>query len=308
MQAVVAVFGALILIKGTNFLGIRFAVQTIPPFLMAGLRYTLAGGVLVIFLLARRVVLPTRAQFRSSLVVGSLMILVGNAVVSYMQQFVPSSLAALVVGSAPVWVTLVEWLVFRGKRPGLQVAVGLGVGFVGIAILLDPASYAAYTDFGFVSLLIMLVATMVWAAGWTYSRHADMSANPLMKSAFVMLVGGLELLVLSAVTGEPARLDPSAISTASILSLVYLIVLGSMVVYTAMLWLMQTVQPTVVATSNYVSPVIAVLLGWLVAGEVIAAQSLVAMGVIIVGVVLTTAREVRPLRIPSWLCESPPAC
>lgn len=307
LLTIIAAFGALILIKGANFLGIRFAVQTIPPFLMAGVRYTLAGGILLAILLARRVPLPTRAQLRSALIVGTMMTLVGNATVSYLQQHVPSGLTALVVGSAPVWVTLAEWLFFGGQRPGWRVTVGLGVGFAGIALLLDPKGYAVNAEFGIVSLLIMLAATIVWATGWTYSRHADMPTNPLMKSAFVMLLGGVELLILSAASGEFARLDLSAVSTRSVLSLAYLIVFGSMVVYTAMLWLMQTVQPTLVATTNYVSPVIAVFLGWLFAGEIITPQSLVAAAVIIVGVMLITARSLRPFRIPAWLHESPPA-
>jgi drug/metabolite transporter (DMT)-like permease len=305
---IITAFGALVLIKGANFLGIRFAVQTIPPFLMAGVRYTLAGGIMLAFLLVRRVALPTRAQLRSALVVGTLMTLVGNAVVSYMQQRVPSGLTALVVGSAPVWVTLAEWLIFRGKPPGLQVAGGLVIGFIGIVILLDPGGYGVNAGFGLISLLILLAATIVWATGWTYSRHADMPANPLMKSACVMLIGGLELMVLSAAAGEPAHLNLSAVSTTSILSLVYLIVFGSMVVYTSMLWLMQTVQPTLVATSNYVSPVIAILLGWLFAGEIVTKQSLIAAVVIITGVVLATSRGIRPVRTRRWLRESPPAC
>lgn len=158
------------------------------------------------------------------------------------------------------------------------------------------------------SLLVLLAVTIVWATGWTYSGHADMPVHPLMKSALVMLVGGLELLFLSVVTGEPARFDSSTISAESILASVYLIVFGSMVVYTAMLWLMQTVQPTRVAMSNYVSPAIAVFLGWSVAGEVVTTQSLIATAVIILGVMLTTTHIERPLRARTWLRESPPTC
>lgn len=305
---IVGAFSVLILTKGANFLGIRFAVQTIPPFMMAGVRYTLAGGLLLVGLLIRGVPLPTRAQVRASLLVSSLMVLVGNASGSYIQQFIPSGLAALIVGSAPVWVTLVEWLLFGGEGPNAQVVIGLLVGFVGIALLLDPAGYAEGWDFKIGILLAMLAGTIVWATGWTYSRHADMPANPLMKSAWVMFVGGLELLLLSLVTGEPARLDVPQLSANSLLSLAYLIVFGSMVMYTVMLWLMQTVQPTLVATSNYVSPVISLLLGWLVAGEVVTTQAGIAAAVIVLGVVLITSRSLRRVRIQPAISEAPPPC
>jgi drug/metabolite transporter (DMT)-like permease len=284
---VVAAFAAIYLIWGTTYLAIRVGVETIPPFMMAGVRYVLAGGVVMAVLLARGVSLPRRLHWRTALVVGGLMLVGGNGLLTLAEQQVASGLAALIVATAPMWMALLEWLAFRGKRPSAQVAAGLAIGFAGIALLIDPSQLSGKD---LVGVGVVLAATLFWAIGGLYSRRAPTPDNTLMGVAAEMLVGGLSLLVLSAVTGEPARLDLQAVSLNSVLAMLYLGVFGSIVGYTAFIWLLKTVDPAKVATNAYVNPVIAVFLGWLVLGEVVTLQTVIAMGIILIGVLVINTK------------------
>lgn len=291
---IVAAFLAIYLIWGTTFLGIRVAVETIPPFLMAGLRFSLAGGVMLPVVLARGARFPSPRHWRSAAIGGGLMLAGGIGLVSVAERRIPSGLAALMVATIPVWITLLEWLGFGGKRPGARVFLGLGLGLAGAALLFAPAGGAGAGG-DLAGLGIALLGALFFALGSLYSRRAPLPADTRVGTASEMLAGGLLLLLVSLLVGEPARLDAATISTRSLVALAYLIVCGSIVGYTAYLWLLKTVEPAKVATNFYVNPVIAVLVGWLVAGEAVTATMLVAAAVILLGVaVINTAppREV----------------
>jgi drug/metabolite transporter (DMT)-like permease len=284
---IVAAFAAVYVIWGTTYLAIRIGVETIPPFVMAGVRFVLAGGALMAFLVARGASLPKRVHWRSALIIGLLMLVGGNGLLTFAEQRVASGMAAMIVGTAPMWITLLQWLAYKGKRPTAQVVVGLVIGFVGIALLVDPTQNAGSDWLG---IGIVLVATLFWAIGGLYSRRAVVPEDTLMGTAAEMLTGGLTLLVLSAVTGEGARLDLQAVSLPSVLATLYLSIFGSIVAYSAFIWLMKTVDPAKVATNAYVNPVIAVFLGWLVMGEAVTAQMVSAMGIILIAVLIINTK------------------
>lgn len=287
---IVAAFLAIYLIWGTTFLGIRIAVETIPPFMMAGLRFLLAGGAMLPVLLARGGHFPGLRHWRSAAIGGGLMLAGGIGLVSYAERRIPSGMAALMVATIPVWITLFEWLGFGGQRPGAQTFTGLGLGLVGAGLLFVPALGVGAGGGELAGLGIALVGALLFAAGSLYSRHAPLPADTRIGTASEMLAGGLLLLLVSLLTGEPARLDLAAISTRSLVALAYLTVFGSIAGYTAYLWLLKTVEPAKVATNFFVNPVIAVLAGWLVAGESVTPPMVAAAAVIVLGVaVVTTA-------------------
>lgn len=285
---IVAAFLAIYLIWGTTFLAIRIAVETIPPFMMAGLRFFLAGGVMLPISLARGGRFPGLRHWRSAAIVGGLMLVGGIGLLSVAERRLPSGLAALVVATIPIWITLFEWLGFGGKRPSIRTFTGLGIGFAGVALLFVPArdTEGGKDDLG--SMGIVFVGAMLFAIGSLYSRRAPLPEETRISTASEMLAGGFLLLLVSLFAGEPARLDVAAISMRSILALAYLTVFGSIVGYTAYLWLLKTVEPAKVGTNFYVNPVIAILVGGAVAGETVTLPMVIAAAVILLGVAVIT--------------------
>jgi drug/metabolite transporter (DMT)-like permease len=289
---IVVSFLSIYLIWGTTFLGIRIAVESIPAFMMASLRFFLAGGVMLLLLLARGGRFPSRRQWRSAVIAGGLMLTGGIGLVSFAEQRLPSAMAALVVATIPIWITLFEWLGFKGKRPSLQTLIGLGFGFGGAILLFMPALMLKDTAgvYDLRSMAIVLLGAMIFAIGSLYSRRAPLPEDTRIATASEMLAGGVLLFVISLLTGEPARFTVATLSTRSILALLYLIVFGSIISYTAYLWLLKTVEPAKVSTNFYVNPVIALFVGWLVADEPMTLQMIGAAGVILLGVVIMNTR------------------
>lgn len=288
---VVLAFAAIYLIWGTTYLAIRLAVETIPAFLMAGVRFLVAGALAFAFLRARGVPLPARIHWRSAFAVGGLMLLGGNGFVTWAEQEVPSGIAALVVATVPMWMTLMDWLFAGGRRPDRRTAAGLVLGFIGIGMLIGPRLFVETAGIGLASWVILFLAPILWSAGSLYSRRAALPENVFMSTAMEMLAAGFLLLLAGFVTGEGQRLDVGAITSRSLLATLYLTIFGSIVALTAYIWLLKTVDAARVATYTYVNPVIAVFLGWLVLSETVTAQMLIAVAVIVVAVVLITARR-----------------
>ena len=285
---IVAAFLAIYLIWGTTFLAIRIAVETIPPFMMAGLRFFLAGGVMLPIALARGGRFPSLRHWRSAAIVGGLMLVGGIGLLSLAERRLPSGLAALVVATIPIWITLFEWLGFRGKRPSIQTFTGLGLGFAGAALLFVPALDTKAGTYDLRGMGIVFVGAMLFAIGSLYSRRAPLPEDTRISTASEMLAGGFLLLLVSLLASEPARLDVAAISMRSILALAYLTVFGSIIGYTAYLWLLKIVEPAKVGTNFYVNPIIAVLVGGVVAGETVTLPMVIAAAVILLGVAVIT--------------------
>lgn len=286
--ALFAAFAIVYIVWGSTYLAIRFAIETLPPFLMAGGRFLVAGAMLyawsrVLGGAAR----PTAMHWRSAAVVGLLLLLGGNGLVVWAEQRVPSGIAALVVGIVPCFMVLLDWLRPGGARPTPRVATGLVLGLAGLVWLVGPDAVMGGGRVDFLGTIALVLASLSWAMGSIYSRHAPMP-SPFLSSGMQMLAGGGALLVLGVALGEPWAFDAAAVTARSVLGWVYLIVFGSIVGFSAYIWLLRASTPARVSTYAYVNPVVAVFLGWLLADEPLTARVIVAAAVIVSGVVLIT--------------------
>lgn len=289
---VVVAFAAVYIIWGSTYLAIRVAVETIPPFLMAGVRYVIAGGILYAWLRWRGVAPPVRMHWRTTAIIGGLMLLGGNGGVVWAEQpgKVPSGITALLVSAVPLWMVLINWVRPRGVRPSGIEALGLILGFVGVVILINPGSISGSEPIDRGGVIALILAPVFWAAGSIYSRHAKLPESVFLATGMEMLTGGALLVLAGSVTGEWGRLNVEAISAESVLAFGYLIVFGALIGFTAYTWILRVSTPAKVGTYAYVNPAIAVFLGWAILSEPITSSTFAAMAVILTGVILITTR------------------
>jgi drug/metabolite transporter (DMT)-like permease len=275
-----------------------------PPFLSASIRFLVAGALLYAFAVRRgdrQGDRPGRAQWVAAAVIGGSLLLGGNGMVMWAEQTVPSGIAALIIASVSLWMALLDRLVF-GKRLSWLAVLGLSVGFGGLILLVNPTGGGRIDPAGAAALV---VASLSWAAGSLYARHAPLPKRPLVGTGMEMLAGGVLLALVGAVRGEFAQFDSAAVSLESILGLGYLIVFGSLVAFAAYVWLLRVTRTTLVSTYAYVNPVVAVFLGWAVLAEPITAGTLFAGAIIVVAVALIVSA--RPAKQPVAVAEEPPA-
>ncbi len=286
---VIAAFAAIYLIWGSTYLGIRFAVETLPPFLMGGGRFLIAGLILYVWLRATGTPAPSLVNWRHAALASALMLGVGNGGVNWAEQKVSSGLAALIIAGTPLWFALFDWLRPGGTRPTLQTVLGIAVGFGGVLMLVGSRSslHGAASDFTGVAALVC--ASVAWAIGSLYTKYAPKPESPLMVAAQQMIAGGLILALGGLAMGE--TLDTTRVSTRSLAAFVYLTFIGSLVAYSTYAWLLKATTPARLSTYAYVNPVIAVFLGWALGGETLTRQMLTAAAVIVLGVVIITARR-----------------
>jgi drug/metabolite transporter (DMT)-like permease len=294
--SVALAFAAIYVIWGSTYLAIRYAIESIPPFLMAGTRFLIAGGVLYLWSRITSRERPSRAAWVATAVTGILMLGVGNGAVTWSEQRIPSGLAALLVASVALWMVLLEFLRKNGTRPTMLSIAGLLIGFGGVALLVGPAALSDTRDLDVLASLVLIGASLSWAAGSVYSRVLPRPGSAALGSAMQMLAGGLALFIVGLSSGELGRLDLSGVTTRSVLSLGYLIVFGSLVGFTAYAWLLRKCSPAAVATYAYVNPIVAMLLGWLIGGELFGMRMIIAAAVILSGVALINRASGRPAR------------
>jgi drug/metabolite transporter (DMT)-like permease len=278
--------GIVYLVWGSTYLAIRVMVETVPPLLGAGARFTIAGAAMLAVLSMRRSVRPTRAQLLSALLVGCL--LPGaNAVVSVAEQEVPSGLTALLIASVPLWVILLRR---AAGEPASRASVGaVLVGFAGVALLLRPGEQSG--DATVLGLLACVAAALMWASGSFASPRLQLPRDGLVSTGWQMLLGGVVIVVAGLAAGEAPEVDPGPFSVRSVLALCYLIVFGSWVAFTAYAWLLQNAPISRVSTYAYVNPVVAIVLGWLILDEVITPVTIVGAAIIVVSVALVVRIE-----------------
>jgi len=286
---VLAAFAAVYLIWGSTYLGIRIAIETIPPFTMAGVRFLAAGILLYGSVRAAGVGRPTPVQWRSAIIVGTLLLVTGNGLLSWAELYVASGVAALLVATVPLWIVAIDAL-SGGARPGLSVISGLILGLLGIAILIGPEQFGG-ARVHTVGAIVICIASFSWALGSIYSRSAPQNDSTLLNVGMQMITGGIILLIGGFALGE--RVDVEAISTRSAAALVYLTLIGGIVGYSAYVWLLKVSTPARVSTYAFVNPVVAVLLGWAVAGEALGTRVLMATGAVVAAVVLITVAKNR---------------
>jgi drug/metabolite transporter (DMT)-like permease len=295
--ALVLAFSAIYLIWGSTYLGMRVAVQTMPPLVMAGARFLIAGAILFTVLRIRGTPSPTRSQWRINTIIGGFLLLGGNGCVAWAEQFVPSGLTALLIGVQPLFFVLTEWAWPGGGKPTRFTMAALMLGFAGVGWLAAPWEAPGQGGLDIAGTIAILAACVFWAIGSIYSRHARHGAEPLVASALQMIGGGALLMLAAIARGDLARLDLGAISPASWAAFAYLILFGSLVGFSTFVWLMKHSTPARVSTYAYVNPIVAVFLGWLLLDEPITGRTLIASAIIIAAVVMITAeKNKRPVR------------
>jgi drug/metabolite transporter (DMT)-like permease len=285
---VLAAFGAVYLIWGSTYLGIRIAIQSMPPLLMAGARFLTAGVVLYAVMRWRGAPRPDLVHWRSAAIVGALLLLIGNGGVSWAELTVPSNIAALVITGTPLWMILVDWLRPGGRRPRTLVFLGLLLGFAGVGLIVGGRNHLGHSVVDPLGGMVLLTASVCWAIGSVSSRHLPQSSSALLAVAMQMIAGGVLLLLAGTAFGEVARLDLQQVTTASWMAFAYLTIFGSLVGFTAYVWLLQVSTPARVSTYAYVNPLIAVILGHVLLQERLPGSILLAAALTIGAVVLIT--------------------
>jgi len=299
--SVLLAFAAIYLIWSSTYLAIRFAIETLPPYVMTGTRFLTAGALMYAWTRLRGAPPPTPIQWRSAALIGALMLLGGMGSVAWAEQRITSGMAALLVTTMPFWIVLLDWA-RGGGRPGGRVVFGLLLGFGGVAVLLGPGELFGGPATDLTGAGAVLGAAVCWAAGSLYSRGAELPRSPFLGVGMEMLAGGVLLLAVATLRGEWDGLAPDAVSLASLLAWGYLTVFGSLIAFTAYIWLLKVVPAARVATYAYVNPLLAVLLGWALAGEPLTSQTLIAAPAIVGAVVLiNTARQRAPAPAPDAL-------
>ncbi|MBP6863706.1 MAG: EamA family transporter [Candidatus Didemnitutus sp.] len=305
--ALILGFTTIYVVWGSTYLGIRIAVETLPPFLMAAARFLVAGAIIAAFISVTRGFRATRKQWIDNSIIGALLLLGGNGLVSWAEQKIPSGIATLMVSVGPLFIVLLDWgaLKFfndgkRGSRPNLATFAGIALGFAGLVLLVGPDVLRGGTDGLDPARIVGLIfACLFWSAGSLYTRYASAPAEPFTGAAIQMLMGSVWLLLVSVARGELTDFSLAQVSANSVWAWAYLIVFGSLIGFTTFVWLMKHSTPSHVATYAYVNPVVAVFLGWLILKEPIGPRTLLASAIIIAGVaIITVAKNKKTLATP----------
>ena len=274
---------------GSTYLGIRFSIETLPPFFTQGMRFFLAGVVMFAWALASGAARPSRREWGGAFVTGFLLFVCGSGGLVWAEHYIPSGVAALVVATEPMSFVLIEAM-RRRQMPRGAVLAGLALGTVGLLVLVGPGAAVGGERFDLASVGVLVVGTFCWAGGSLFSRGSRLPASPVMATAVTLLCGGGLLALVGIVAGELSRFDPAAVSTKSVLATIYLFVFGSIVGFSAYLWLLRVATASRVSTYAYVNPIVAVLLGWALANETLTARVALA-AVVIVGAVVLIIRH-----------------
>jgi len=309
---VILAFAAVYIIWGSTYLGIRFAIETLPPFLMAGARFSLAGAIMFAWAKFHGDNGGwSWAQWRRALLIGALLLLFGNGGVTWAEKYIASGLVALLVATEPVWVVLLNWAITR-QRPNWKVLLGVLIGLVGVGLLVGGGLNQGreVSAMSLVGALMVLLASLGWAVGSVYSNRRPIKASTSLASGMQMIAGGGLLLLLGLVVGDFQRFDPVRVSWSSLIAFFYLAIVGALVAFTAYGWLLRNVSTARAATYAYVNPAVAVFLGWLLASEPLTLRMLVAAAVIVGSVVLITTygseHAAGPAELHDSDCPVPP--
>lgn len=283
-------FAAIYLIWGSTYLAIRYAVEAIPPLLMMGIRHFTAGAILYGWLRWRGTPAPLRSHWKTAMVAGAIFFLGAHGSLAWAEEKVPSGLAALLNATLPLWIVLLTC--WKGQRRVLSrpVLAGLILGFVGVVVLIGPASLRASSGLFYAG--VVLAGAFLWGLGTIYTQGAHLPESAALSAAMQMLAGGISLFAASLLVGEQVHV--AQLTAKSVLSLGYLIVFGSLIAFSAFTWLHQVAPAARISTFAYVNPVVAVFLGWFLAGEAIGVRTLIATAIILSGVALVNRNHDEP--------------
>lgn len=283
---VFSAYAAIYILWGSTFLAIRYAVESIPPFMQSGVRALVAGGILMAWAWARGERRFRLADWRSAAVGGFFFFVVCHGLLSWGELRVPSGVASVVLALIPIWVVLLDWLRPGGTRPAGTTLFGVGLGFAGLVMLVGRGAFAGVGGLDVVATIALALSALGWAVGTIYSRYRPLPYSAVATSALQMLAGGALLMLISAATGEWRAITPEILDARAWLAVLYLAVVGSVITFSAYIWLINVSSPSRVSTYAYVNPVVAVFLGWMLAGEQLTPSTMVAAGVIVAAVVV----------------------
>jgi drug/metabolite transporter (DMT)-like permease len=303
-------FAAVYVLWGSTYLAIRFAVASLPPLLMAGTRHLIAGVLLYAIMRLRGTPRPTRINWQSAVLLGALLLLGGNGLVSMAEETVPSGITALMVAAVPFWMVLLN-AADKRSWPRLSVLGGLLLGVIGLAILVFPAGGRTPHHLDPMGLLMLLGATFSWAVGSLYAHRARLPASTFLGISMEMIAGGILCWLVGLGIGEGSGLHPSAFTAKSLAAVTYLVCFGSLLGFSAYVWLLKVTTPARASTYAFVNPAIAVMLGWAFAGEALTWRIALAGSVIVAAVCLIlyfgAARAAKPAVAPAPAPAEPPA-
>ena len=285
---VIAAFAGLYIIWGSTYIGILYAIETIPIFIMAASRFLIAGLLLLTWCLLQGEKLPSLKSFGTIGVGGVLMLFVGNGAVAWVEQYLPTGLAAIIVATTPLWFVVLDKRQWHYYFSNKLIIIGLLVGFAGVLLLFAGKGRLALTGevMNMVSFFVLIVGTIGWAVGSLYSKYKKVEGSTTIKAAVQMIAAGAVSLAVALITQEHAGFSFSEVSATSLYALAYLIVMGSLVGFMSYIWLLSVRPPSLVGTYAYVNPIVAVFLGWLLAGEAITTIQIIALSVILAGVII----------------------
>jgi drug/metabolite transporter (DMT)-like permease len=300
---IIAAFAAIYIIWGSTYLGILLAIKSIPPFFMAGLRFTIAGLILLTWGIFKGEKFPGLNSVARISFAGILMLFLGNGAVTWVEQYLPSGLAAITVATVPLWFVLLDKRQWKFYFSNKQIIIGLFIGFAGVVLLFAGKNAATlfHDKMSFISLVVLLIGTLCWTAGSLYAKYKKMEGSTLMKVAIQMVAAGTAFLIMAFVFEAHDHRTVSQITWTSLAALLYLILIGSKVAYMAYMWLLSVRPASLVGTYAYVNPVVAVFLGWLVADEKIGIQQVIGLGVIISGLVIVNISKDRKTKEAKYL-------
>ncbi|MFN3850275.1 MAG: EamA family transporter [Spirosomataceae bacterium] len=278
--------GLVYVLWGSTFLGVKYAMDTLPPMLLSSIRFLLGGTILFTFTLIQGKGFPTKEEFFGAGLVGLLLSGIGNSAVAYALKFMPSGLVALLVATLPAWMIIIDFLFFSKEKPKLIGIIGLFMGFVGMAYLINPSN--ATKEVALFPTLLVFIGSITWAAGSLLAPNLSKPKSPLQATSVQMMVGGAFSLIVSLFTENNQLQNIANMTTQTYLAMAYLIFIGSFIGYTAYVWLINNAPTQITATYAYVNPVVAMFLGWIFLNEKLSNRSLTASAIILGGVVLMT--------------------
>jgi drug/metabolite transporter (DMT)-like permease len=294
--AFVFAFAAIYLIWGSTYLAIRVAVATLPPFLLSGARFMLAGLILAVWLAATKGFRPTARQWRDNALIGAFLLAGGNGMVVWSEQSIPSGITTLVISVNPLLFVLGEWMLPRGRRPAAATFFGIALGLAGLLLLVSPGGAAAVSPRHCAAIL---AACLCWTTGSLYSRYTRDPAEPLTGATMQMLCGSSLMLLIALARGEVTHFTWAQVTPRAAVAWIYLVGAGSLVGYSSYVWLLKHSTPARASTYAYVNPIVAVFLGWRLLGEPLTPRTLIASVVIVTGVVIITWQKIRPKPAPA---------
>src|ERR1700756_4640919 len=298
-------FAAVYILWGSTYFFIRIGVETIPPFVLAGIRHIAIGIIFYSHFCYQSEEKPAPAQWRTTIITGLLLLLCGNGALPWAETRVPSGIASLLVATVSLWMVILDWVRPGGVRPGPRVLIGFVLGFAGIALLVGPSHLGGSERVNPLGAVVLILGSLAWAAGSIYSRHHPVPHSPLLGVAMQSLAGGAGLWIVAAASGELQQFHPAQVTLRSWLAVLYLFSFGSALGFSAYIYILKHSTASRVATYAFVNPVVALFLGWSLGGEQITLRTLIASGTILAAVLLVILAPQKPAVPPEEIVPCP---